>query len=344
MSLSQNDKHLIQGFRWITLFCSLVLLLFGTALFILVNPSTPSEIQTATEQNVLKKDKLWVSPDTSLIPKTEAGNIIRYGRKLITQTSQYLGPKGKIKAITNGMNCQNCHLEGGTKPYGNNYGSVASMYPRFRDRSNSFESIEKRVNDCIERSLNGKALDSLSMEMKAIVAYIQWLGKDVTKGENAKGSGLMDMTYLDREADSLKGHQLYEIKCLSCHGTQGEGIMRFSGAEYLYPPLWGEHSFNTGAGLFRISNFAKYIRANMPQGATYDRPQLNEEESWDISAYVLSMPRSEKKFPQDWPKIETKPIDHPFGPYADSFSEAQHKYGPFLQIIRTKKVTSNLPR
>lgn len=334
MPLSQNDRHLIKSFRWITILCGLVLLAFGIALLSLLHPLSLPELPSPIDQ---PKDELWMAPDTSQIPKTPDGDRIRYGKKLITQTSRFLGPKGTVRAISNGMNCQNCHLEAGTKPYGNNYGSVASLYPKFRDRSNSFESIEKRVNDCIQRSLNGEALDSLSTEMKAIVTYIEWLGKNVTKGEKAKGAGLIDITYLDRPADSLKGHQLYAIKCSSCHGSQGEGIIRFSGIEYLYPPLWGEHSFNTGAGLYRISNFAKYIRANMPQGATYDKPQLTEEEAWDISAYVLSMSRPEKTFAQDWPKMETKPIDHPFGPYADEFDELQHKYGPFKPIISAKK-------
>jgi thiosulfate dehydrogenase len=27
--------------------------------------------------------------------------------------------------------------------------------------------------------------------------------------------------------------------------------------------------------------------------------------------------------------VSTKPVDYPFGPYADGFSETQHKYGPF---------------
>jgi len=337
MALNQNDKSLVKGYQWGILFCGLVLLSFIAAFIALLNPPTSTELPILTDQNVIAKDELWIAPDTSLIPKTEDGHRIRYGRKLISQTSRYLGPKGKVKAISNGMNCQNCHLKAGTEPFGNNYGSVASLYPKFRDRSNSWESIEKRVNDCLERSLNGEALDSLSQEMRAIVAYMNWLGKDVTKGQKANGSGFITMAYLNREADSLKGHQLYAMKCSSCHGNNGEGVMRFSGVEYLYPPLWNEHSFNTGAGLYRISNFAKYIRANMPQGATYDRPQLSEEESWDIAAYVLSMPRPEKKFTLDWPKIETKPIDHPFGPYADGYSERQHKYGPFTPIIETKK-------
>jgi len=28
-----------------------------------------------------------------------------------------------------------------------------------------------------------------------------------------------------------------------------------------------------------------------------------------------------------------KPVDHPFGPYADDFNELVHKYGPFGPIV-----------
>ena len=42
-----------------------------------------------------------------------------------------------------------------------------------------------------------------------------------------------------------------------------------------------------------------------------------------------------KDLKKDWPKISEKPIDHPFGPYSDSFTEEQHKYGPFKPIQET---------
>src|SRR5205823_1304186 len=114
-----------------------------------------------------KKDEaLWRAPHETTIPNTDEGNLIRYGRELISHTASFLGPHGKINSISNGMNCQNCHLKAGTVPFGNNYSGVAANYPKFRDRSGSMESIEKRVNDCIERSLNGRKLDSLSREMR----------------------------------------------------------------------------------------------------------------------------------------------------------------------------------
>jgi thiosulfate dehydrogenase len=173
--------------------------------------------------------------------------------------------------------------------------------------------------------------------MKSIVAYIQWLGKDVPKGQKAVGSGLVEMKWLDRPADPVAGKKLYMQKCQICHGYSGEGQRLTAKGNYIYPPLWGQNSFNTAAGLFRISNLSKYIRANMPNGSTYDSPMLSEEEAWDIAAYVVSLPRPQKTFVQDWPKIETKPVDHPFGPYADGFSEEQHKYGPFNEMLAKGK-------
>jgi len=89
----------------------------------------------------------------------EEKELVVYGRELIAHTSNYLGPKGSVKQISNGMNCQNCHLNAGTQPWGNNYFAVQSTYPKFRARSGTKENQIKRVNDCFERSLNGKALD-----------------------------------------------------------------------------------------------------------------------------------------------------------------------------------------
>lgn len=288
-------------------------------------------------QALTPTSEYWVAPDTLLIKDEKNAALIRYGRELIANTSHYLGPQGKVQKISNGMNCQNCHLAAGTKPFGNNYSAVASTYPKFRERSGSVETIYKRVNDCFERSLNGKALDTLSNEMQAITAYIKWLGKDVPKGEKPKGAGLTELAYMDRAADPEKGKALYALKCKSCHTETGEGKLNPGGLTYQYPPLWGEHSYNDGAGLYRLSRFAGYIKSNMPQNTTHDSPQLSDEEAWDIAAYVNSQPRPKKDLSKDWPKISGKPIDHPFGPYADKFTETQHKYGPFGPIAEAKK-------
>ncbi|MES2332887.1 MAG: c-type cytochrome [Bacteroidota bacterium] len=271
----------------------------------------------------------WTGAGVNQIPVTTEGEMIRYGRNLIENTSQYLGPKGTVAHISNGMNCQNCHLEAGTKPWGNNYGAVSSTYPKFRERSGRIESIEKRVNDCFERSLNGKAIDSSGKEMRAIIAYIKWLGNEVPKGTKPKGSGIMDLLHLSRAADPSKGKIVYTTTCEKCHGKNGEGQPNIDGNGYTYPPLWGNNSYNTGAGLFRLSRFAGYVKNNMPNPINYHTPQLSNEEAWDVAAYVNSQPRPAKDLSQDWPNIKKKPFDHPYGPYADGWDEERHKYGPW---------------
>jgi thiosulfate dehydrogenase len=263
--------------------------------------------------------------------------LIRYGRELIANTSYYLGPKGKVAAITNGMNCQNCHLDAGTKSWGNNYSAVFSTYPRFRERSGTVENIYKRVNDCIDRSLNGHAIDSNSREMQAIQAYIIWLGKKVPRDVKPSGAGIRDLTFLDRAADPMKGQAIYTQKCQRCHGVGGGGLLNSDGTKYVYPPLWGNNSYNAGAGLYRISRFAGYVRDNMPFDAPYNSTPLTDEEAWDVAAFVNSQLRPQKNYTKDFPNIGGKPIDHPFGPYKDNFSEEQHKYGPFDPIRKAKE-------
>jgi thiosulfate dehydrogenase len=192
--------------------------------------------------------------------------------------------------------------------------------------------VAKRVNDCFERSLNGTALDTNGREMRAILAYMEWLSTGISRGSKPKGTGIMELAFLERPADPGRGRAIYEGKCASCHGADGQGIKAPEGRTYQYPPLWGTHSYNQGAGLYRMSRFAGYVKANMPLGATWDNPLLSEEEAWDVAAYVNSQERPAKDLAGDWPDISKKPVDHPFGPFADTFPETQHKYGPYGPI------------
>lgn len=279
---------------------------------------------------------LWKAPELASMDQEPNAEELHYGRELVANTAEYLGPRGKVKTISNGMNCQNCHLQAGTAPLGNNYGAVASTYPKVRARSGQEEDIQKRINDCFERSLNGKPLERESKEMKAMVAYINWVGKDVPKGEVPVGSGIYEVPLLDRAADPTKGKIVYENQCSSCHQADGKGMAKPDGTGYLYPPLWGEASYNHGAGLYRISRFAGYVKANMPLGVTFESPVLSDEDAWDVAAYVNSMDRPKKNLTKDWPDISKKPMDHPFGPFTDGFSEEQHKFGPFKPIKAAK--------
>ena len=166
-------------------------------------------INPANKKTYDSTTNIWHAPSIENLPDNEQSNLIRYGEDLISNTAYYLGPKGKIAPLSNGMNCENCHRDAGTKLYGNCFSAVASFYPGFRPRSGIVETIEFRINDCMKRSLNGNPLDSNSKEMKAMVAYLQWLGKDVPKGIKPVGANSEELPYPDRAADTLKGKEVY---------------------------------------------------------------------------------------------------------------------------------------
>lgn len=269
-------------------------------------------------------NKYQIKPEDSLV---------RLGHDLIERTSYYFGPKGKVAAITNGMNCQNCHMQAGIIPWGNNFSAVIISYPKFSYRSGKMMSVSRRINDCFERSLNGSAIDTASREMQAIIAYMHWIGDGVPHGKKPLGSGIIKLKYLDRAADPLKGQIVFINNCQKCHGKNGEGKFNEDASGFIYPPLWGPNSYNTGAGLYRISSLAGFIKINMPFGeSNYEHPKLTDEEAWDVAAFINSQPRPLIKNKIDYPDISKKEIDNPTGPYSDTFSEQQHKYGPYKPI------------
>lgn len=281
------------------------------------------------DQQPAGADTLWHGAGVDALPDDAQ---VRYGHDLIANTAAYLGPGGSVAHISNGMNCQNCHLQAGTVPFGNNYGKVYATYPLYRARNNGTQDIYDRVNDCLQRSLNGRALDSNTREMQAIYAYIKWLDKDVPKGAVRGGTSIMKLAYLDRAASPAAGKAVYASTCQRCHGNDGQGQPNPDHNGYAYPPLWGPHSFNDGAGLYRISSMAGFVYNNMPFGTDYRHPQLSEAEAWDVAAFVNSQPRPHYNQQNDWRVLAKKPLDFPFGPYADPYPEQQHKYGPFKPI------------
>lgn len=343
--LQQDLAPVKNQFRWVKSgLISIAFLLISLIAFTIWQYWQKASLQENTlKENILHaydSTKVWNAPDLSFMLQSPDKELLVYGRQLIANTADFLGPAGIIRPISNGMNCQNCHLDAGTKAWGNNYSGVAANYPKLRARSGTVENITKRINDCFQRSLNGDTLKPDSKEMKAMAAYIQWLGQAVPKNQAPKGVGLKKLAVMTRAADPVKGHELFISKCQSCHGADGQGLPKPEDPSTKYPPLWGDHSYNEAAGLYRVSTFAGYIKTNMPFGATADNPQLSDEEAWDLAAFVNGQPRPKHKFlATDWPQINKKPYDHPFGPYEDTFTEAQHKYGPYQPIIDFQKQT-----
>lgn len=54
------------------------------------------------------------------------------------------------------------------------------MFPECRARSGKVIALTERVNDCFQRSMNGKPLAYDSAETNNILAYMQWLSTGVS--------------------------------------------------------------------------------------------------------------------------------------------------------------------
>jgi thiosulfate dehydrogenase len=284
-------------------------------------------------------DRTWSPPDVGALPNDAYGQAVRRGRDLFTATYAHIGPDVADPAMRyagNSLACANCHLHAGTKKFGLPIYGLIADFPAYSARSGAEISLEDRLNSCMTRSMNGRALPADSAEMQAFVAYIKFLSTGLPAGEKLTGYGAGDMPELDRAADPERGKAVYAKACLFCHSGDGAGIPR-SGAVtdlgFLVPPLWGTRSFNDGAGMNRLITAANFVHFNMPHGTDYLDPQLSVEEAWDVAAYMVAQPRPKKAgLDKDFPNLVLKPIDAPYGPYADAFSEQQHKYGPYAPI------------
>jgi len=282
---------------------------------------------------------IWTVPEIGALPDDAHGRLVRRGRDLITATYAHIGPEVPDPArrfAGNNLACSNCHLQAGTKKFGIPLFGIFDEFPHYSARSGAPITIEERINSCMTRSMNGKSLPQNTPEMEALVAYIKFLSTGVPTGVVLPGMGAGSMPELNRAADPARGKTIYTSSCAACHEPDGNGIRRSLPTVdlgYLMPPLWGSDSFNDGAGMARLINAANFIHFNMPHGTDYLNPQLTSEDAWDVAAYMLSQPRPHKGgLEKDFPDLLQKPVDAPYGPYADGFSVEQHKLGPFGPI------------
>jgi thiosulfate dehydrogenase len=296
-------------------------------------------VSTSSAQDAKPSPPIWTVPEIGALPNDANSSLVRRGRDLITATYAHVGPEVADPAkrfAGNNLACGNCHLQAGTKKFGIPLFGLFGKFPHYNARLGAQMTIEERLNACMTRSMNGRPLPADAPEMQAFVAYIKFLSTGVAPGQLLPGMGTGNMPELDRPADPARGEALYANTCVACHGPNGAGIRRSlptTDLGYMMPPLWGNDSFNDGAGMARLITAANFLHFNMPHGVDYLNPQLSPEQAWDIAAYVLSQPRPHKAdLDKDFPDLLEKPVDAPYGPYADGFSEQQHKYGPFAPI------------
>jgi thiosulfate dehydrogenase len=307
-------------------------------------------------QNVAPAPPIWTVPEVGALPYDATGRLVRRGRDLVTATYAHVGPEVPDRAkrfAGNNLACSNCHLDAGTKKFGIPLLGLFGAFPRYSARMGTEITIQHRLNSCMTRSMNGRVLPDEAPEMQALVAYIRFLSTGVPPGQRLPGLGVGTMPELDRAADPARGSEGYAASCAVCHGVDGSGLRRSlptTDLGYMVPPLWGVDSFNNGAGMARLITAANFLHFNMPHGADYLNPQLSVPDAWDIAAFMISQPRPHKAgLEKDFPDLLEKPVDAPYGPYADGFGVGQHTYGPFAPIraavirLKAEKATAGSP-
>lgn len=283
-------------------------------------------------------------PQIDQLPAGHYKTLVQYGHDLASRTTGLIGPEAKDPAkryAGNNLSCTSCHQAGATKPYAMPWVGVSATFPQYRGREDAISTVEERVNGCMERSMNGKPIPLDSLEMKAFVAYMAFLSQGVPVGATVEGAGMVLSKMPNRRADPVAGKVVYEAKCAVCHGSDGAGRrvgQAGDGQGYLFPPLWGPDSFNTGAGMNRLAMATRFVKHNMPMGAQHDATHLSDDEAYDAAAYMLSHARPEKaNLEVDFPARWNKPVDAPFPPYLLGASPDQHRWGPFPPLAEKQR-------
>ena len=259
------------------------------------------------------------------IPEGVFGDKVRRGYELIVDTQQLKG-----SYVANQLNCTNCHLSNGAKSYSAPLWAAYLAYPSFNAKDKRVDTFAERVQACFTYSMNGKAPALGSPEVVAISAYSYWIlmgglldksgmantpvpeltdmqlqlgGNDKsfelpgpiaqkikTIGPlNMPGRGFAALPASQSAPSPDRGRPVYVQHCAICHGAKGEGTKM--GAVSIMPALWGDDSYNWGAGMHRIDTAAQFIYENMPLGKSI---QLSPQQAWDVAAYINSQER-----PQD---------------------------------------------
>jgi thiosulfate dehydrogenase len=223
------------------------------------------------------------------------GKSIARGKAILTATRDSLPDN-----VGSGLRCSSCHLDAGMRKDGLLLAGVYGRYPQYRTRTGGVVTLEERINDCFQRSLNGHAIERTSSAMTDLVSYMWFISRGVPVDGKIPGQGMKKIEAAG--GDTLRGRSLFAANCTSCHGIDGQGTIAA-------PPLWGPRSFNIGAAMARTGTVSSFIRHNMP----FDRPgTLTDQQAMDIAAYLVTKPRPDFRGKEnDWPNGNA-PADVPY--------------------------------
>jgi thiosulfate dehydrogenase len=231
--------------------------------------------------------------DPDKLPPGPENELIRYGRDLVVNTAKIIGPRAadvQTRFAGNNLACTNCHINAGLKPFAAPFVSTFTSYPLVVD--DRFLTLVERINGCMTRSMNGKALPDHNREMDAIVSYIKFVGKGAPQDVRVAGMGLRMLKPAKEAPSAERGRAVYDSACARCHGSDGLGHRKPAPEPgYLVPPVWADDSFNSAAGMNQPPIAAAFIRAKMPY---YGMPELSRQEAWDVAQLLAAKPRPQR--------------------------------------------------
>lgn len=238
-----------------------------------------------------------------LLANEKVAEQIKLGFQIVTDT-----PTHAAKYVGNQMSCTNCHLNAGQKELALPLVGIASAFPEFTSRNDKLRSLEDRIVGCFSRSQNApEPPPSDAPEVLAVAAYITWISEGQPMWQNPEWRGKntipKEHQIAIEDLDVARGEELYGQQCASCHGADGQGMQL---GEVKPGPLWGDGSWNDGAGAGRVYTLAGFIRYAMP----YTAPgSLTDEEAQLIAAYINShdrpvFPGKENDYPTSGPPVD----------------------------------------
>lgn len=240
-------------------------------------PTSPAPILTRPVDDRFKP------PERGAYPEGPFGESVRRGELIFRETKVYAA-----RFVGNDLSCANCHLDDGRRADSTPMWAAWGLYPAYRKKNGHVNTMAERLQGCFTFSMDAahaeakQAPDVLDPVIVDLEAYIYWLATGAPAGVKLKGQGYPELARPAAAPDVARGAALYEAQCALCHGDQGQGIVDPAGGQ-AFPALWGERSFNWGAGMHRTNTAAAFIRANMPLGKPNS---LTVQEAWDVAAFM----------------------------------------------------------
>ncbi len=220
-------------------------------------------------------------PPEAAMPGGKLGQAIKLGKNVFDHTHTYAA-----KYVGDGLNCQDCHIQSGRKAYSAPMWGAYVVYPRYQAKARKVVTFAKRIQECFQFSMNGKAPPADGKVVTALLSYSAWLAKGEAVGVNLPGRGYKLLKRSLLKPSAARGKTVFTINCMVCHGAEGQGSK--SNHKYTFPPLWGRESYNAGAGMAKVKLAAAFIKFNMP----FEKPgSLTDQQAWDVAAYIDSQTR-----------------------------------------------------